>query len=151
MCFDGHSDGTMLLINPVKHNTGIVHWRAFTKHYLNIGSWKIKLTRSSCKHKAEYELLTSLVCSWSDSTCYRAVIRAGLHLSLAIMLHQFVTVRTATPEPVTCSPGWLISDLEIRWRLLVLEEIAFHFYAEAKTRSPRNLHILHPPTVQWKL
>lgn len=36
--------------------------------------------------------------------CYRAVIRAGLHLSLAIVLHQFVAVRIATPEPVPCSP-----------------------------------------------
>jgi len=51
------------------------------KQHLSIRSKKIKLTRSSCKHTAEYELLTSLVCSQSDSTCYRAVIRAGLRLS----------------------------------------------------------------------
>lgn len=34
---------------------------------------------------------------------------------------------------------------------MVLEEMAFHFYAEAKNRSASNLHVLHPPTVQWKM
>lgn len=29
--------------------------------------------------------------------------------------------------------------------------MAFHFYAEAKNRSASNLHILQPPTVQWKM
>lgn len=37
--------------------------------------------------------------------CYRAVIRAGLRLSLPIRLHCFVTARSITPEPVPCSPS----------------------------------------------
>lgn len=80
-------------MNPLKHNVGIVHWRAFTKQYQSIKSWKIELTRILCKHTAGFVLLTSLFCVQSDSMCYRAVISAGLCLSLAIILHQFVTVR----------------------------------------------------------
>jgi len=99
----------------------------FRKLCVNIRSQKIKLNRSSCKETAEYELLTSLFCSWSDSTCYRTVIRAGLHLSLLIMLHQFVPVRSITPEPVPCLPSQPISHLEIRWHLLVVEELPFLF------------------------
>lgn len=56
-----------------------------------------------------------------------------------------------SPEPVPCSSSQLISDLEKTWHLLVLEETAFHFYAEAKNRSRSNLLLLHPLTVEEKI